>query len=61
MSAAKGTVRSGWVSWIAGPVLLAGLTFAIRDHGATRAETGVPPGPLLLDGLGTDAARARSW
>jgi amino acid transporter len=59
VSAAKGIVRSIWVSWIAGFVLLAGLTFAIQDYDATRAsETGLPPAQILLDGLGTDGASA---
>ncbi|GHA07363.1 amino acid permease [Streptomyces echinoruber] len=59
VSAARGIVRSIWVSWIAGFVLLTGLTFAIRDYDATRTSaTGVPPAQILLDGLGTDGASA---
>ncbi|GHE08648.1 amino acid permease [Streptomyces alanosinicus] len=59
VSAAKGIVRSIWASWIAGFVLLAGLTFAIQDYDATRTTaTGVPPAQILLDGLGTDGASA---
>ena len=59
VSAARGIVRSIWVSWIAGFALLAGLTFAIQDYDATRASaTGVPPAQILLDGLGTDGASA---
>ncbi|MEU6537867.1 amino acid permease [Streptomyces sp. NPDC047000] len=59
VSAARGIVRSIWVSWIAGFALLAGLTFAIQDYDATRASaTGVPPAQILLDGLGTGGASA---
>lgn len=59
VSAARGIVRSIWVSWIAGFALLAGLSFAIQDYDATRASaTGVPPAQILLDGLGTDGASA---
>ncbi|WP_330336582.1 amino acid permease [Streptomyces sp. NBC_00557] len=59
VSAARGIVRSIWVSWIAGFVLLAGLTFAIQDYDATRTTaTGVPPAQILLDGLGTGGASA---
>ncbi|EST35431.1 amino acid permease [Streptomyces roseochromogenus] len=57
--AARGIVRSIWASWVAGFVLLAGLTFAIQDYDATRnTATGVPPAQILLDGLGTDGASA---
>jgi amino acid transporter len=59
VSAARGIVRSIWVSWLAGFVLLAGLTFAIQDYDGTLATaTGVPPAQILLDGLGTDGASA---
>ncbi|MFB8180376.1 amino acid permease [Streptomyces sp. NPDC055966] len=59
VSAAKGIVRSIWASWLAGFVLLAGLTFAIQDYDATRTTaTGVPPAQILLDGLGSDGASA---
>jgi amino acid transporter len=59
VSAAKGIVRSIWASWLAGFVLLAGLTFAIQDYDATRnTATGVPPAQILLDGLGSDGASA---
>ncbi|MFD8840009.1 amino acid permease [Streptomyces griseofuscus] len=59
VSAAKGIVRAIWVSWLAGFVLLAGLTFAIQDYDATRTTaTGVPPAQILLDGLGTGGAKA---
>jgi amino acid transporter len=59
VSAARGIVRAIWVSWVAGFVLLAGLTFAIQDYTATQnSATGVPPAQILLDGLGTDGASA---
>ncbi|MFC9930766.1 amino acid permease [Streptomyces sp. NPDC127190] len=59
VAAARGIVRSIWVSWLAGFVLLAGLTFAIQDYDATRTTaTGVPPAQILLDGLGTNGASA---
>ncbi|MEV5880974.1 amino acid permease [Streptomyces sp. NPDC052101] len=59
VSAARGIVRSIWASWIAGFVLLAGLTFAIQDYDATRTtDTGVPPARILLDALGTGGASA---
>ncbi|MGW1894679.1 amino acid permease [Streptomyces sp. NPDC002004] len=59
VSAAKGIVRSIWVSWIAGFALLAGLTFAIQDYpGTLNSATGVPPAQILLDALGTDGASA---
>lgn len=59
VSAARGIVRSIWVSWIAGFVLLAGLTFSIQDYAGTQnSATGVPPAQILLDALGTDGASA---
>ncbi|MFF3765255.1 amino acid permease [Streptomyces sp. NPDC001922] len=59
VSAARGIVRAIWVSWIAGFVLLAGLTFAIQDYAGTQnSETGVPPAQILLDALGTGGATA---
>ncbi|MET7685443.1 amino acid permease [Streptomyces sp. NPDC005423] len=59
VSAARGIVRSIWVSWIAGFALLAGLTFAIQDYAGTRnSATGVPPAQILLDGLGKGGASA---
>ncbi|MER5459750.1 amino acid permease [Streptomyces sp. NPDC002668] len=59
VSAARGIVRSIWVSWIAGFALLAGLTFAIQDYeGTLTSATGVPPAQILLDALGTGGATA---
>ncbi|MFD4995536.1 amino acid permease [Streptomyces buecherae] len=57
VSAARGIVRAIWVSWIAGFVLLAGLTFAIQDYaGAQNSSTGVPPAQIMLDALGSTGA-----
>ncbi|WNE94469.1 amino acid permease [Streptomyces luomodiensis] len=59
VSAARGIVRAIWVSWAAGFVLLAGLTFAIQDYAGTQASaTGVPPAQILIDALGTGGATA---
>ncbi|MEY9846142.1 amino acid transporter [Streptacidiphilus sp. BW17] len=58
VSAARGIVRSIWVSWIAGLVLLAGMTFAIQDYaGTVGSATGVPPAQIFLDSLGTGGAK----
>ncbi|TQF01974.1 amino acid permease [Kitasatospora acidiphila] len=57
VSAPRGIVRSIWVSWAAGLVLLFGLTFAIKDYAATvGTATGVPPAQIFLDALGTRGA-----
>jgi amino acid transporter len=59
VAAARGIVRSIWVSWIAGFVLLAGLTFAIQDYAGTQGTaTGVPPAQIFLDALGAGGAKA---
>ncbi|EFL28882.1 probable amino acid/metabolite permease [Streptomyces himastatinicus ATCC 53653] len=59
VSAARGIVRAIWVSWVAGFVLLAGLTFAIQDYAGTqKSATGVPPAQILIDALGTSGATA---
>ncbi|MFG2331676.1 amino acid permease [Streptomyces sp. NPDC048604] len=59
VSAAKGIVRSVWASWIAGFLLLAGLTFAIQDYeGTVGTATGAPPAQIFLDALGADGATA---
>ncbi|MGW3984967.1 amino acid permease [Streptomyces mirabilis] len=58
ISAPKGIVRSIWVSWIAGFILLAGLTFAIQDYAGTQSSaTGVPPAQIFLDVLGPTSAK----
>ncbi|KQV20847.1 MULTISPECIES: amino acid permease [unclassified Kitasatospora] len=59
VAAARGIVRSIWVSWIAGLALLAGLLFAIQDYDGTLASTtGVPPAQIFLDALGPAGAKA---
>ncbi|MEV6107503.1 amino acid permease [Streptomyces sp. NPDC051940] len=59
VNSAKGIVRSIWVSWIAGLVLLLGLTFAIQDYAGTLgSSTGVPPAQIFIDALGVSAAKA---
>ncbi|MCX4751164.1 amino acid permease [Kitasatospora sp. NBC_01287] len=58
VAAPRGIVRSIWVSWIAGLVLLAGLTFAIQDYaGTVGTETGVPPAQIFLDAVGSTGAK----
>ncbi|HEY3477737.1 MAG TPA: amino acid permease [Streptomyces sp.] len=58
VSAPRGIVRAiGW-SWVAGFVLLAGMTFAIQDYAGTLASgTGVPPAQIFLDSLGATGAK----
>ncbi|OIV37647.1 amino acid permease [Mangrovactinospora gilvigrisea] len=57
-SGPRGIVRSIWVSWVAGLVLLLGFTFAIQDYGRTLASpTGVPPAQILLDALGATGGK----
>ncbi|MDX2811971.1 amino acid permease [Streptomyces sp. PA03-5A] len=49
----RGIVRSIWISWIAGFVLLLGFTYAIRSYDdVLDTPTGVPPAQILIDGLG---------
>ncbi|TQE29137.1 amino acid permease [Streptomyces ipomoeae] len=59
MSASRGIIHAiGW-SWLAGFVLLAGLTFAIQDYaGTVGTATGVPPAQIFLDALGMAGAKA---
>ncbi|MFF8990822.1 amino acid permease [Streptomyces sp. NPDC014983] len=59
VSASRGIIHSiGW-SWLAGFVLLAGLTFAIQDYaGTVGTATGVPPAQIFLDALGVAGAKA---
>lgn len=59
VNAARGIVRAIAWSWLAGGVLLAGLTFAIQDYAGTQTSaTGVPPAQIFLDALGTGGAKA---
>ncbi|QNP71569.1 amino acid permease [Streptomyces roseirectus] len=58
VSASRGIIHAiGW-SWLAGFVLLAGLTFAIQDYaGTVGSATGVPPAQIFLDALGLTGAK----
>jgi amino acid permease (GABA permease) len=54
----RGIVRSIWISWIAGFVLLLGFTYAIQSYdGALSSPTGVPPAQILIDALGATAGK----
>ncbi len=54
----RGIVRSIWLSWIAGLVLLLGFTFAIQSYDGTLAtKTGVPPAQILLDAVGATGGK----
>ncbi len=54
----RGIVRSIWLSWIAGLVLLLGFTFAIQSCSGTLAtKTGVPPAQILLDAVGSTGGK----
>ncbi|QKW20568.1 amino acid permease [Kitasatospora sp. NA04385] len=56
--APQGIVRSIWVSWIAGAVLLAGLLLAVGDYdGVLNSPTGVAPAQIFLDALGPTGAK----
>jgi amino acid transporter len=58
VAAAKGIVRSIWVSWIAGFVLLFGLSYAISSYsGALSSPTGVAPAQIFIDAVGTTGAK----
>ncbi|MBZ4318648.1 amino acid permease [Streptomyces huiliensis] len=55
----RGIVRSIWLSWIAGFVLLVGMTFAIQSYdGSLDSTTGVPPAQILMDALGASGGKA---
>lgn len=57
-AAPRGIIRSIYVSWIAGFVLLAGLLFAIQDYKGTQTSaTGVPPAQIFIDVLGVPGAK----
>ncbi|MYS60275.1 MULTISPECIES: amino acid permease [Streptomycetaceae] len=54
----RGIVRSIWLSWIAGLVLLLGFTFAIQSYqGTLTTRTGVPPAQILLDAVGATGGK----
>ncbi|GHG53251.1 amino acid permease [Streptomyces griseocarneus] len=59
VNAPRGIMRAVLWSWVAGFVLLVGLTFAIQDYaGARDTATGVPPAQIFLDALGPSGAKA---
>ena len=51
VSAPRGIVRAIYVSWIAGFVLLVGITFAIQDY-TKEAGAKVPPAQIFVDAIG---------
>jgi amino acid permease (GABA permease) len=54
----RGIVRSIWLSWIAGFVLLLGFTYGIQSYqGALDSSSGVPPAQILIDALGATAGK----
>ncbi|GAA1253278.1 amino acid permease [Kitasatospora nipponensis] len=54
----RGIVRSIWLSWIAGFVLIVGLTFAIQNWDSTlNTTTGVPPAQVFIDALGATGGK----
>ncbi len=58
VAAARGIVRSIWVSSVAGFLLLAGMLYAIQDYdGTLSTSTGVPPAQIFLDALGPVGAK----
>lgn len=59
VSAARGIVRSIWVSWIAGAVLLAAVLWGIQDYdGAVNTATGQPVAQIFIDAIGSGGATA---
>ena len=59
VAAPRGIVRAIYVSWIAGFVLLLGLTFAIQNYGNELASaTGVPPAQIFIDALGAAGGKS---
>ncbi|MFI6687986.1 amino acid permease [Streptomyces sp. NPDC050485] len=59
VSAPRGIMRAITWSWVAGFVLLFGLTFSIQNYAAVQgSETGLPPAQIFLDALGTGGAKA---
>ncbi|WP_075737816.1 amino acid permease [Streptomyces acidiscabies] len=58
VSASRGIIHAIAWSWLAGFILLAGLTFAIQDYaGTVGTATGVPPAQIFLDALGLTGAK----
>lgn len=57
VAAPRGIVRAVYVSWIAGFVLLVGITFAIQDY-AKEAASSVPPAQIFVDAIGQGGGKA---
>ena len=57
VAAPRGIVRSIYVSWIAGFVLLVGITFAIQNY-TTEAAAAVPPAAIFVDAIGLAGGKA---
>jgi amino acid permease (GABA permease) len=55
-AAPRGIVRAIYVSWIAGFVLLVGITFAIQNY-ATEASAAVPPAQIFVDAIGSTGGK----
>jgi amino acid transporter len=55
-SAPRGIIRSIYVSWIVGFVLLTGFMFALGNY-STDATAAVPPLQIMLDALGVGPAK----
>ncbi|MEU9080424.1 amino acid permease [Kitasatospora sp. NPDC004745] len=54
----RGIVRSIALSWVAGFILIVGLTFAIQDWDSTvGTATGVPPAQVFIDAIGIGGAK----
>lgn len=57
-AAPRGIVRSIWVSWIAGFVMLVALLMSVQDYeGTLNSATGVAPAQIYLDVLGVFGAK----
>jgi amino acid transporter len=54
--APRGILRSIYVSWIAGFILIAGMLFAVKDY-AGEASANVPPAQIFLDSIGMNGAK----
>jgi amino acid permease (GABA permease) len=57
VAAPRGIVRSIYVSWIAGFVLLVGITFAIQNY-SSEAGAAVPPAAIFVDAIGLSGGKA---
>jgi len=57
VAAPRGIVRAIYVSWIAGFILLVGITFAIQNYTA-EAGAAVPPAAIFVDAIGLAGGKA---